>query len=152
MTTPVRPSVLDRLIDPSPSPDRHAALERVKDSVRRDLEHLLNTRRATPPPAHLTEVRRSLYQYGLPEIVSLGNTASEIRVRLREELRTTITNFEPRLVRVRVSLQEPVAGDTRIRFVVEGVLCTGPDSEEITFDAVVDPSSGELRVEGSADG
>ena len=57
----IRPSLLDRLIDEEPgnrgeAPDRRAqSLKELKDSVRRDLEWLLNSRR---PPVEPAQSRR----------------------------------------------------------------------------------------------
>jgi len=52
----IKPSLLDRLIDDEPrnraeAQDRRAhSLKELKDSVRRDLEALLNSRRSPPNP------------------------------------------------------------------------------------------------------
>jgi type VI secretion system lysozyme-like protein len=141
-----------RLLEDDPSSAWQRSVERLKASLHRDLEMLLNTRRVIPgAPEHLKEVRQSLYHYGLPEIATLGGNTREIRARLREELHATIAMFEPRLMRVRVSVAEPTPNDPHIRYVVRGLLCMEPTPEEIMFDAVVDPTSGDLRLEGSTD-
>jgi len=67
----VRPSVLDRLIDYEPEYSREAPASRVKNlrilkqSVRRDLEWLLNTRATAFVPPELKEVLSSIAVYGL---------------------------------------------------------------------------------------
>src|SRR5262245_29545673 len=75
------PSVLDRLLDDNPAAGRDPprgrdqVLKEMKESVRRDLENLLNTRRRllTWPPA-MKELNRSLANYGVPDftVASLG--------------------------------------------------------------------------------
>ena len=73
--------MLDRLIDHEPevrreSPrSRNQVLRELKQSVRRDLENLLNTRvRCVPLPPELKELKQSLVNYGIPDLTgaSLG--------------------------------------------------------------------------------
>ena len=74
----VRPSVLDRLIDYEPEYSREAPASRVKNlrilkqSVRRDLEWLLNTRSTAVVPPELKEVQSSVAVYGLPDMTTLS--------------------------------------------------------------------------------
>ena len=70
---PLVPSVLDRLIDDEPTATREPPKSRgqvlrdLKQSVRRDLENLLNTRqRCKSWPENLSELEVSLVNYGFP--------------------------------------------------------------------------------------
>jgi len=72
---PVTLSVLDRLLDLEPKskvegPLTHSkSLAQLKLAVRRDLENLLNTRCTPEPlPESSVEARRSMYNYGVPDI------------------------------------------------------------------------------------
>jgi type VI secretion system protein ImpF len=151
-------SVLDRLIDLEPTNTKEVAMSRaqsvrvVKASVRRDLEAMLNTRRiAVEPPAALRELNRSLYLYGLPDLSSFSLAAPADRQRLLRLLQTTIRLFEPRLTNVRVI---PTADDTLNRhtlaFRIEGVLMMRPNPEQVSFDTVLELTSGQYQVKGEA--
>ena len=81
---PLTPSLLDRLIDLEPGNTREVpksrtqVLAELKQSVRRDLENLLNTRwRATRISEDLKELEFSLANYGIPDVsgVSLSSAA-----------------------------------------------------------------------------
>src|SRR5271157_267963 len=107
-------SVLDRLIDTDPynraDPplNRSNSLRQLKASLRRDLEWLLNTRRRPDAITEgSTELSRSLFNYGLPDLTSLGVHSVQDQNRLLWMLETAVTYFEPRLMGVRVTL-EPV--------------------------------------------
>src|SRR5262249_62211168 len=76
---PLVPSVLDRLLDDAPgvsrepARNRHQILRELKQSVRRDLENLLNTRvRCLAMPPHLKELKQSLLHYDLPDFSGAG--------------------------------------------------------------------------------
>ena len=79
---PLVPSVLDRLLDFEPEVNREAprsrnqVLRELKQSVRRDLENLLNTKtRCVPCPPHLEELKQSLLNYGIPDFTSASLVA-----------------------------------------------------------------------------
>ena len=156
----VRQSVLDRLIDNDPRsaldpPTTFAqSVRQLKASVRRDLEWLLNTRR-TPndAPEQLSDVRHSLYGYGLPDITSMGRDSTGEHDRLRRQIAEAVTAFEPRLADVRVSMVEQADDKRRqLRFLIEGLLRMEPNPEHVVFDTILEISSGEyqVRADGSA--
>ena len=153
----VQSSLLDRLIDHDPQtrvepPMTWAqSVRTLKASVRRDLEWLLNTRRIPEPsPDILTEVERSLYSYGLPDITSYSRDSSTSYTRLLRQVERAIGQFEPRLARVRVSLVETEGENARreLRFLIEAVLRMDPNPEPVVFDTVLEFSSGEYDVKG----
>jgi type VI secretion system protein ImpF len=148
-------SVLDRLIDLTPNARTDPAVNRantvrqLKASLRRDLEWLLNTRQT--PEAVLEgelEIRKSLWNYGLPDTTTMGIHSTQDQNRLTWMLETAVTIFEPRLMGVRVSL-EPVAGSARIlRFQIQGLLKMDPAPERVSFDTVLELTKGEYAVRG----
>jgi type VI secretion system protein ImpF len=148
---PIIYSVLDRLIDDPEIDrltDRFKSVRYFKDSVRRDLEWLLNTRAPLQPPAG-KESERSLYTYGLPDITSISLLSHRDRQTLTKAIQAAIVKFEPRIVNPRVVLV--TANDQRvqsIRFVIEGVLRMEPNPEPVAFDTVLDLSSGEYKMPG----
>jgi len=150
---PVVPSVLDRLIDSErhlrqdPSTTRAASIRELKASLQRDLEWLLNTRRiAVELPKGAEELKCSLYTYGLPEFRELTpGTAGDL---LGIHIRSTLEVFEPRLTNIRV-IARPYEGVDRIaRFVIDAILQIQPMPERVTFDTVLELTSGEYRIRG----
>jgi type VI secretion system protein ImpF len=146
--------VLDRLIDEQPKESRELPLNRsrsideFKKGVRRDIEWLLNTRQPIEH-AHGKETERSLYMYGLPDIASLSMSSIRDRQMLAKTIEDTISLFEPRISNLRVSLV--TQGEQRVqslRFVLEGILRMDPSPEPVTFDTVLDLTSGEYKVPG----
>lgn len=152
----VQQSLLDRLIDRDPKATSEGALtwgesvRRLKDSLRHDLEWLLNTRRIpVAPPDSFDELPNSLYNFGFPDITSLGRDSRDTRTRLVRQVEETISAFEPRLANVKVSLAEvDDDGKRQLRFLIEGLLRMEPNPEQVVFDTVLEISSGEYRVKG----
>ena len=126
------------------------SLERLKAALKRDLEALLNTRRNPDPlPDGCQEVQHSMYYYGLPDVTSIALQSEPDRKRLQRSLEETISAMEPRLRDVRVSFETPAPGEIRtLRFRIDGLLRVEPAPERISFDTVLQLSSGEYRVRG----
>jgi len=118
-----------------------------KKSLGRDLEWLLNTRR-TPFPA-TSEYRllaRSLYNYGLPDVASTSAQSSRERNRLLASVQEAIEIFEPRLTDVKVIMETVASGNKALRFRIEGVARVDPAPERISFDTILELTSGEYEV------
>ncbi|HEU4628437.1 MAG TPA: type VI secretion system baseplate subunit TssE [Gemmatimonadaceae bacterium] len=151
----VQQSVLDRLMDDEPrlagdpSMTWSDSVRALKQTLRRDLEWLLNTRRTPQPaPEACEEVRQSLYRYGLPDVTSLHRDAPDTPARLALEVEEAIALFEPRLAGARVSLVEDDAGgERRIHFVIEAMLRMDPTPERVVFDTVLDVAKNEFEVQ-----
>ncbi|HEX5438695.1 MAG TPA: type VI secretion system baseplate subunit TssE [Gemmatimonadaceae bacterium] len=152
----VQQSLLDRLIDEDPWTSREGGMSRaesvraLKASVRRDLEWLLNTRRA--PDAGdvvLEEVRHSLYAYGFPDITSMSRDSASTRAWLIQQVEEAITTFEPRLSGVHVSVVEAKTERRELRLLIEASLRMDPHPEHIVFDTVLELSSGEYQIKES---
>ena len=150
------PSVLDRLLDDRPDvaaepvASRAQNLRALKKSVARDLEALVNTRQEAlePLPEEFTELGRSILTYGLPDFTSFNLAATDDRMRVRRCLEDAITNFEPRLRRVRVSIEPPREHDRALRFRVDALLRTDPSPEPVMFDMVLQLNTQEYVVQG----
>ena len=152
----VTQSVLERLIDREPSlpseppPTRAQSVRQLKASLRRDLEWLLNTRR-TPEAVgrEFCELERSLYNFGVPDLTALNRESASDRSRLSRIIEQTVSTFEPRLQRIKVVQLEPAAGTVHVlRFQIEGLLDMDPAPELISFDTVLQLSSGEYQIKG----
>ncbi|HTP34817.1 MAG TPA: type VI secretion system baseplate subunit TssE [Candidatus Acidoferrales bacterium] len=154
----VTQSVLERLIDrdpdmPSePPPTRSQSVRQLKSALRRDLEWLLNTRR-TPDAAgrEFRELEQSLYNYGVPDLTMINRESTHDRNRLAQAIEQTVAAFEPRLKRIKIRQLEAAAGTQHIlRFQIEGFLDMDPAPELISFDTVLQLSSGEYQVKGDS--
>lgn len=148
LETLVTQSVLDRLIGGEDWPTtRTASLHLLKDAMRRDLEWLLNTRRPQGDGmAGLPLAERSVIAYGLLETSSLSQSSSTDRRRLQLAVQHCVEVFEPRLEQVVVSLVDDESAHRKLRFHIQARIRLDPMPEEISFDTVLDLTSGEYAV------
>jgi type VI secretion system protein ImpF len=150
---PVLPSVLDRLIDADPesrqdpSITRAQSVRELKAMLKRDLEWLLNTRRIAGDFSESSEeLRNSLYAYGLPEFRELNLSAAADD--LAKHIEFAIKLFEPRLASVRVTMRPGEGVDRIAHFIIDAILLIDPMPERVTFDTVLELTSGQYRVGG----
>jgi type VI secretion system protein ImpF len=125
-------------------------VESAKAAVERDLEWLLNSRRAVyKQPNGMKPLGRSLVTYGLPDLASLCPSAAGDQQRLRLEIQEAIRRFEPRLARVRVTVEGDPTPERSIRFRIEALLRVEPEPEPVAFDSVLrlDDQTFEIREE-----
>jgi len=150
------PSILDRLLDDNPdvstepSDKRFQKVRDLKQSVARDLQALLNTRRETLDdlPPEFVELNRALVVYGLPDFTSLNILSDRDRKRMRRAMEQAILAFEPRLKQVKVVMEEQLRNDRAQRFRVEAILQVTPASEPVSFDAELRLNTLEYVVQG----
>jgi type VI secretion system protein ImpF len=153
---PLVTSVLDRLLDDDPEVTREPArsryqvLRQLKDSVRRDLENLLNTRvRCLSVPSALTELKQSLVNYGIPDFTGANMTTDKDRRDFARLLQAVIREHEPRFKSVKVKLldnAEPM--DRTLRFRIDALLHAEPAPEPVVFDSMLKPITGDFEVTG----
>lgn len=156
----VKLSVLDRLLDDAPEMERDRplsatdALAVLRRAVRRDLEALLNARRRFESvPAIYPELANSSFGFGLPDFTSGALSEISSREVLRKEIERSIKQFEPRLVQVAVTLQDPRDEmDTTLRFRIDALLHADPAPEPISFDTVVNAATADIEVAGGVGG
>jgi type VI secretion system protein ImpF len=142
------------LIDDAPDRERDPpmaateAMQHLRQSVRRELEALLNARRRwRSPPRELNELAASPNGYGIPDFAAgVFNNQGE-RDRLRLEIEATIRRFEPRFLSVRVHLTDNEQRlDASLRLRIEAVLHADPAPEQVTFDTIVDTVNDNVRI------
>jgi type VI secretion system protein ImpF len=152
-------SVLDRLLDEDPSVSRDApknqnqVLRELKQSVRRDLENLLNTRqRCLELPEDLAELSRSMVNYGIPDFTGSGMGSAKGPQDICRLLKEVIVRFEPRFKRVAVQLLDNSESlDRTLRFRIDTVLRVEPVAERVIFDSTLQPGTGTFEVREGAD-
>ena len=147
--------LLDRLTDEDPKRreevpmSRSKSLAALKAAVRRDLEWLLNTRRAERELPD--NVENSVFTYGLVEPSSMSEDRSQLFDELARRMEAAIAIFEPRLVGVKVTLSPHQDRTTRrIDLIIEGLLRIDPSPEHVSFDTSLELTNGEYHVTGEA--
>ena len=149
----ITPSVLDRLLDFEPKSTQEApksrlkSLRELKQSVKRDLEWLLNAR-AYPGEVDekLEEVIKSVAVFGLPDFTGISAKNHGEQLRLTASIESALKYFEPRFLEVKVKL-EPISNvDKALKFHIQAFLDMEPTPEPIAFDTVLELGSGEFNI------
>ncbi|WP_111642406.1 type VI secretion system baseplate subunit TssE [Marinimicrobium alkaliphilum] len=151
----LRPSILDRLIDLEPDAhrdhnlDRHQHLTELRQSVRRDLENLLNARyRVIAPGDDYPQLDQSLLNYGLPDLATVNIADTEKKQRFVRDLERTLRDYEPRFKSVKVAhLDNRDATDRTLRFRIDAVLWADPAPQTVIFDSILEPVSRSVNVQ-----
>lgn len=149
----VQQGLLDRLIDLDPEHQveanltRAESLRRLRHSVRRDIEWLLNTIRSNEAPPGLAELKKSLYTFGIPDISSMSLESAQDGNKLLRGLERAIAQFEPRLSNVRVTALDNITRKKMyIEFHIEALLLIDPLPERLSFDTVFEVARGAYKV------
>ena len=151
----IKPSIIDRLIDHEPE-NRHEVtsqhafiLNNLKNSVRRDLESLFNTRfRIAEFPEEYRELEQSLVNYGLPDLATINIIDIDKRIAFCQKVENIIRYYEPRFKSVRVKyLNNTDEKDRTLRFRIEAVLYAEPNPEVIIFDSILEPITRNVSIE-----
>jgi type VI secretion system protein ImpF len=151
--TSILPTVLDRLLDDTPDqPERDRViyfnLDSYKAALARDLEALLNSR--VIRFEQFTELYpladKSMVNYGIPDMCSLSLLKPDDRALLQKHVHHAITNYEPRLARVAVTLDATENIERYLRFRVDALLIIHPFHPPISFDATLQLSSNLYQV------
>jgi len=152
----LQPSLLDRLTDLNPTresdtlDERVMSLRRLRESVIRDLEWLLNTGclATTQDLADYPEVRRSVLNYGIPDIAG-GSASGKDSVRMERELKQAILDFEPRILpatlKVSVTINDNEMSANTMIFEIQGELWWQPLPERFYIRTTLDLELGKFR-------
>jgi type VI secretion system protein ImpF len=148
----VTQSLIDRLIDGEnrggnwPT-ERRAAERMYRESLRRDLEWLLNSRQpAIPALEDYPLAAASVINFGLQDVQSCNTSDVKGQSSLTAILLRAIRTFEPRIKDPRVYLVRSDNASRRWRFQIEGRISFENMQEEITFDTAYEPLRGEFEV------
>lgn len=127
------------------------AMRVVRESIRRDLEILLNTRpRYLALPEGLDELQSSLIAFGLPDLQIQQMASDTHQEQFRRQLEAVIRRFEPRLRELTVEIikANEETRDRTLRFRINAILDVASTSEMVIYDTVIDPVSGALSFVG----
>ena len=141
-------SLVDRLLDTDQWPEtRAASISMYRDSIKRDLEWLLNTRKPVMPELESFPLTAaSVLNFGLPDIHSFDGSAGKEQNALTAALERCIQTFEPRIKLPRVYLTRSDLLSRSLKFHIEGQVLFENMEEEIKFDTVLELISGEYEV------
>jgi type VI secretion system protein ImpF len=145
------PGLLDKLLDASSSPAatrRRLSLEDVKRAVAEDVEALLNTRAvlAADTLAGLPQCQRSLLSFGVQDFSGLSLASHQDRRFICQSIQQAIEWHEPRLRRVKVTLEAHERSVNALRFSIEALLVVDTAEEPVDFDAMLQPSTLQYSV------
>lgn len=152
--TLITPSVLDRLLDDKPGEQQESQsqqsfdLNRLKRAVARDMEALLNSRSVDPDEdiERYPQARNSMIDFGITDLSSLSLLDPGDRAYLRDKIRITVERHEPRLGKIRVSLDAPAGTERMLRFRVDALLKVLPSRPPVSFDATLQLSSNSCQI------
>jgi type VI secretion system protein ImpF len=146
-------SLLDRLIDNEPDlriesrQSSSASFRDIKESVSRDIEQLLNTRRnITVVPVSCPETERSLFTYGLKDYTHESPDNAIFVESILKDIRRSILMFEPRLKNVYVHVDTEIRDFQGFGFKISALLVVDPISEPVVFDTRLDPKDSKYHV------
>lgn len=140
-----RALLFERLVDLEPrradeqDPARALDPEELRQSVRRELERLLNTRSplavGEPPEGR----GRTTLEYGIPDLGHLQTRDTGAQKQIAEEVRLAVAAYEPRLVQVKVAVERSTAPDEERRLAVriDALLMVGEVMEPVSFAGLV---------------
>ncbi len=142
-------SLLDRLLDDAPDilveapRSRQAMVREALESLRRDLEAVLNTRRCpTSPPAGLTRLRRSLLTFGVGDFIGANMTTREQRAVFAASLENAIRECEPRFRQLSVTVLDPREATERVlRLRIEAMVVLEESLMPVLFASSVNPAT-----------
>lgn len=147
--------LFDRLVDRDPRlrregrPLRTLTRSDLRESVRRELERLLNTR-VQLPLAELEARQRTVIDYGIPDFGNFMAKNEQHRKRLAAIVAEAIATYEPRLRDVRVHLDvSPASADSLIGRVAAN-LVTESVREPLSFSTVLSEEEGKVTLDADA--
>ena len=121
----------------------------LKESVRRELVRLLNTRSSAGINSRGGEM--SVLDYGVPDFTTLSALSGDDRVKLSAAVAQVIAAFEPRLRDVRVTAEGMRSNDRALILRLDALLVVGEHSEPVSFPLLVRAGGVELVGEEEAE-
>jgi type VI secretion system protein ImpF len=146
--------LFDRLVKLHPTADeeerrlRILDREQLKQSVRRELERLLNTRCSLPLEG-FGEAERSVINYGIPDFSSLSAQSADDQALIASIVSQTITAFEPRLSQVRVEVETIADREWALALTVSALLRIDKVTEPVSFPVLLNSKLGAAAVNDS---
>lgn len=133
-------TLLERLEEPDPPGGRQVGIdeELLRESIRRSLQRLLNSRHGGSPTAP---------DFGTPEFEELFRSGQTVDGSLAVKIAHTIEKYEPRLRDVRVGFVTEDGQLMRLRFDITAVMMADDEETPTVFRSLVE-TSGRVNVKG----
>jgi type VI secretion system protein ImpF len=148
-------TLLDRLtgVDNASGSDKRShsyARDRLwKESLRRDLSDLLNTRRGeTDFKTAFEQSANSILSFGVVDFTSFNLNSDVDQERVRQSIERVIRQFEPRLSGVTVTLEQPEPLHPALKLRIEAISRNGPNMESITIEGTLHRASRNIALSG----
>jgi len=135
--------LLERLVDEDiatsreQQPLRTLDVDNLRESVRRELARLLNTRCPISDWAG-APVERTALNYGIPDFSSLSASNSADMAKLAATVEAAIQAFEPRLRSPRVVVRQASGAYARAEGIIHGHLAIETVREPVSFQLAID--------------
>ncbi len=153
-TQALTPSIFDRLLDYNPSSNtegqvsRGQVIKELRESVRRDLEFLLNSRRpCISLPKKWQQLEDTVINYGIPDYTGVNLDVDDERVKFASLIERIILKNETRLKSVKITvIDESESMDRTFHFRIDGILKVEPAVKPVVFDSIMEPVSRTFEV------
>lgn len=116
-----------------PRPLRILDRSELAESLQRELQRLLNTRRPEFKSAALAGLEPTVIEYGLPDYSAMYTQNPEDRKKLANLIRSTIECFEPRLRELKVDATVLGNSEKSLLVRVTGSVQIGRETERMSF-------------------
>jgi type VI secretion system protein ImpF len=157
MTTHVPAPLFDRLVDREPQvpaeprPLRTLDPRGLRESVRRELERMLNTRSSLPVDRLVARETLTVLEYGIPDLSAFSAANEEDQRLLTALVARAVIAFEPRLRRVSVAFERLEDGQRTLRLRIDAFLVTDEVAEPVSFPTLLGLRTGVVEVAGVGD-
>ncbi len=146
-TEALTPSIFDRLLDYDPQrqvevqSSRNQIIRDLRESVRRDLEYLLNTRQSCEKLASKWDnLKYSVINFGIPDYTGANLSNEEDRVQFAKLIEKIILANETRFKTVSIKvLSTDNTVDRTFRFRIDALLKVEPAVKPVVFDSSLEP-------------
>jgi len=153
ITQALTPSIFDRLLDFDPSrsveaiSSRNQVIKELRESVRRDLEFLLNTRkRCGEQSVEWADLEYNVLNYGIPDATGINMESEDARDEFAKVIERIIAKFEPRFKSVSITVSNANSIDRTFRFRIDALLKVEPAVKPIVFDSSLEPVTRSFSV------
>ncbi|MBW1765683.1 MAG: type VI secretion system baseplate subunit TssE [Deltaproteobacteria bacterium] len=146
-----RASLIDRLVDIHPEsptedrPLRSLSREELKESLRRDLESLLNTRTSLPGSL-FDKWDLTVIDYGIPDFGSDSHANPNYQILLIKRITRSILAFEPRLQNVRVTVDPNSVDERGLHVIIDAIMVVESVREPVSFRTTFHSLTGSVEV------
>lgn len=150
-----RALLFERLVDldpkalkEEPRPLRILNKQELKESVRRELERLLNTRSSIPTPLY-GEEELTVLDYGIPDFSSFSAHNADDHRRIETIIKRSISAFEPRLQEVQVTVEPFRNSDWSLWVKIDALLVIDSFAEAVSFPVMIHSKTGRAMIDES---